>query len=152
ERRARTCYFDRDVVRFFNPFYGISLAGWGDGKFCHAPIAGGDKGVEPDYGGWGPGGQTLHPVHGGCWLFHATHVIYRSNYGCHPGVYRADLDFQMSGNRRGLRHRHAAPRRGRRIGRLVMEISATMASFLTHVRVEKGLSLNTVAAYRRDLA
>jgi len=33
-----------------------------------------------------------------------------------------------------------------------MEISATMASFLTHVRVEKGLSLNTVAAYRRDLA
>jgi len=33
-----------------------------------------------------------------------------------------------------------------------MEISATIASFLTHVRVEKGLSPNTVAAYRRDLA
>ena len=33
-----------------------------------------------------------------------------------------------------------------------MEISPTIASFLTHVRVEKGLSLNTVAAYRRDLA
>ena len=32
-----------------------------------------------------------------------------------------------------------------------MEISPTIASFLTHVRVEKGLSLNTVAAYRRDL-
>lgn len=32
-----------------------------------------------------------------------------------------------------------------------MEISATIASFLTHVRVEKGLSVNTVAAYRRDL-
>jgi integrase/recombinase XerD len=32
-----------------------------------------------------------------------------------------------------------------------MEISATIASFLTHVRVEKGLSSNTVAAYRRDL-
>jgi integrase/recombinase XerD len=32
-----------------------------------------------------------------------------------------------------------------------MEISSTMASFLTHVRVEKGLSVNTVAAYRRDL-
>ncbi len=32
-----------------------------------------------------------------------------------------------------------------------MEISATIASFLTHVRVEKGLALNTVAAYRRDL-
>jgi integrase/recombinase XerD len=32
-----------------------------------------------------------------------------------------------------------------------MEISATIASFLTHVRVEKGLSTNTVAAYRRDL-
>jgi integrase/recombinase XerD len=33
-----------------------------------------------------------------------------------------------------------------------MEIAATIASFLTHVRVEKGLSVNTVAAYRRDLA
>jgi integrase/recombinase XerD len=32
-----------------------------------------------------------------------------------------------------------------------MEISATIASFLTHVRVEKGLSSNTVAAYRHDL-
>src|SRR5947209_1881510 len=32
-----------------------------------------------------------------------------------------------------------------------MEISATIASFLTHVRVEKGLSSNTVSAYRRDL-
>ncbi len=33
-----------------------------------------------------------------------------------------------------------------------MEIAATMSSFLTHVRVEKGLSSNTVSAYRRDLA
>jgi len=32
-----------------------------------------------------------------------------------------------------------------------MEISNTIASFLTHVRVEKGLSANTVSAYRRDL-
>ena len=32
-----------------------------------------------------------------------------------------------------------------------MEIPATIASFLTHVRVEKGLAPNTVAAYRRDL-
>src|SRR5450432_2892674 len=32
-----------------------------------------------------------------------------------------------------------------------MEISATIASFVTHVRVEKGLSVNTVSAYRRDL-
>ena len=32
-----------------------------------------------------------------------------------------------------------------------MEIAPTVASFLTHVRVEKGLSPNTVAAYRRDL-
>src|SRR2546427_10687166 len=32
-----------------------------------------------------------------------------------------------------------------------MEISATVSSFLTHVRVEKGLSANTVSAYRRDL-
>jgi integrase/recombinase XerD len=32
-----------------------------------------------------------------------------------------------------------------------MEIAATIASFLTHVRVEKGLSSNTVEAYRRDL-
>src|SRR5438309_8046862 len=32
-----------------------------------------------------------------------------------------------------------------------MEITATIASFLTHVRVEKGLSPNTVSAYRRDL-
>jgi integrase/recombinase XerD len=32
-----------------------------------------------------------------------------------------------------------------------MEIAPTIASFLTHVRVEKGLSTNTVAAYRRDL-
>jgi integrase/recombinase XerD len=33
-----------------------------------------------------------------------------------------------------------------------MDISATIASFLTHVRVEKGLSANTSSAYRRDLA
>jgi integrase/recombinase XerD len=32
-----------------------------------------------------------------------------------------------------------------------MEISAVIASFLTHVRVEKGLSPNTQSAYRRDL-
>ncbi len=32
-----------------------------------------------------------------------------------------------------------------------MEIPAAISSFLTHVRVEKGLSPNTVSAYRRDL-
>ena len=32
-----------------------------------------------------------------------------------------------------------------------MEINPAIVSFLTHVRVEKGLSANTVAAYRRDL-
>lgn len=32
-----------------------------------------------------------------------------------------------------------------------MEISAAISSFLMHVRVEKGLSANTLAAYRRDL-
>src|SRR5260370_26776168 len=32
-----------------------------------------------------------------------------------------------------------------------MEIAATISSFLTHVRVEKGLSSNTVSAYRHDL-
>jgi integrase/recombinase XerD len=33
-----------------------------------------------------------------------------------------------------------------------MEITATISAFLTHVRVEKGLSSNTVSAYHRDLA
>jgi integrase/recombinase XerD len=32
-----------------------------------------------------------------------------------------------------------------------MEISAAISAFLTHVRVEKGLSLNTVSAYGRDM-
>src|SRR5208337_1322168 len=32
-----------------------------------------------------------------------------------------------------------------------MEIATAIAAFLTHVRVEKGLSPNTVSAYRRDL-
>jgi integrase/recombinase XerD len=32
-----------------------------------------------------------------------------------------------------------------------MEISAAISSFLTYVKVEKGLSSNTVSAYRRDL-
>jgi integrase/recombinase XerD len=32
-----------------------------------------------------------------------------------------------------------------------MEISAVVASFLMHVRVEKGLSANTISAYKRDL-
>ncbi len=32
-----------------------------------------------------------------------------------------------------------------------MEIAAAISSFLTHVRVEKGLSVNTVSAYRHDL-
>ncbi|MBZ5529301.1 MAG: tyrosine recombinase XerD [Acidobacteriia bacterium] len=32
-----------------------------------------------------------------------------------------------------------------------MEISSAISSFLTHVRVEKGLSVNTLSAYRRDL-
>jgi integrase/recombinase XerD len=33
-----------------------------------------------------------------------------------------------------------------------MEITPTISLFLTHVKVEKGLSANTVAAYQRDLA
>jgi integrase/recombinase XerD len=33
----------------------------------------------------------------------------------------------------------------------MMDISSAIADFLTHVRVEKGLSENTVLAYRRDL-
>jgi integrase/recombinase XerD len=32
-----------------------------------------------------------------------------------------------------------------------MELSATISSFITHVKVEKGLSSNTVEAYHRDL-
>jgi integrase/recombinase XerD len=32
-----------------------------------------------------------------------------------------------------------------------MDISAAISSFVTHVRVEKGLSANTISAYRRDL-
>jgi integrase/recombinase XerD len=32
-----------------------------------------------------------------------------------------------------------------------MEVSAAISSFLTHIRVEKGLSANTISAYRRDL-
>jgi integrase/recombinase XerD len=32
-----------------------------------------------------------------------------------------------------------------------MELSATISSFMTHVKVEKGLSSNTVEAYHRDL-
>ena len=32
-----------------------------------------------------------------------------------------------------------------------MDISSTIAAFLTHVRVERGLSANTITAYRRDL-
>src|SRR5271167_3454519 len=32
-----------------------------------------------------------------------------------------------------------------------MDIASTITAFLTHVRVERGLSANTVAAYRRDL-
>jgi integrase/recombinase XerD len=37
------------------------------------------------------------------------------------------------------------------MGRFLMEITPAIAAFLTHVRVEKGLSANTVSAYRRDL-
>jgi integrase/recombinase XerD len=33
-----------------------------------------------------------------------------------------------------------------------MEIASTISSFLMHVRVEKGLSSNTVSAYKRDLS
>jgi integrase/recombinase XerD len=33
-----------------------------------------------------------------------------------------------------------------------MEFSAAVSAFLTHVKVEKGLSPNTVSAYRQDLA
>src|SRR5215813_10454219 len=32
-----------------------------------------------------------------------------------------------------------------------MELAAAMSSFLTHVKVEKGLSANTYSAYKRDL-
>jgi len=34
----------------------------------------------------------------------------------------------------------------------MMDIAPTITLFLTHVKVEKGLSINTVAAYQRDLA
>src|ERR1051325_1469884 len=33
----------------------------------------------------------------------------------------------------------------------MMELSSAVSSFLTHVKVEKGLSVNTYAAYKRDL-
>src|SRR3954464_14207742 len=33
-----------------------------------------------------------------------------------------------------------------------MELSAAISSFLTHVKVEKGLSINTLSAYQRDMA
>ena len=33
-----------------------------------------------------------------------------------------------------------------------MELEGAIASFLTHVQVEKGLAANTLSAYRRDLA
>jgi integrase/recombinase XerD len=33
----------------------------------------------------------------------------------------------------------------------MMEISAAISAYLTHVRVEKGLSPNTVSAYARDM-
>src|SRR5438128_9150862 len=33
-----------------------------------------------------------------------------------------------------------------------MELSSAISSFLTHVKVEKGLSVNTYAAYKRDLS
>src|SRR5262249_22046176 len=33
-----------------------------------------------------------------------------------------------------------------------MELAAAISSFLTHVKVEKGLSLNTYSAYKRDLS
>jgi integrase/recombinase XerD len=33
-----------------------------------------------------------------------------------------------------------------------MEIAAAISSFLTHVQVEKGLAMNTLSAYRRDLS
>jgi integrase/recombinase XerD len=33
-----------------------------------------------------------------------------------------------------------------------MEITPAISLFVTHVKVEKGLSANTVAAYQRDLA
>ncbi len=33
-----------------------------------------------------------------------------------------------------------------------MEVTAAISSFLTHIKVEKGLSSNTVSAYRRDMA
>ena len=33
-----------------------------------------------------------------------------------------------------------------------MELSSAISSFLTHVKVEKGLAVNTYAAYKRDLA
>jgi len=33
----------------------------------------------------------------------------------------------------------------------MMEIAAAISSFLTHVQVEKGLAVNTLSAYRRDL-
>jgi integrase/recombinase XerD len=34
----------------------------------------------------------------------------------------------------------------------MMELSSAVSSFLTHVKVEKGLSVNTYAAYKRDLS
>jgi integrase/recombinase XerD len=37
------------------------------------------------------------------------------------------------------------------MGRFLMEITPAITAFLTHVRVEKGLSANTVSAYRRDV-
>src|SRR4029077_15861177 len=107
--------------------------------------------LQPDHGRGLPVCQSLRQQDAGPCLFAPTRGIYRHDPRRHAGVYRPDVAFQMPRHCGSVRHRHAAPRRGGRIGRFLMEISATIASFLTYVRVEKGLSANTVSAYRRDL-
>src|SRR5207248_2145837 len=104
-----------------------------------------------DYGSSVLAGRALYGVHDSFSFSGAArdiHFVDCRSYCVVPG---AGLGVPVQRDRRDLWHSNAAAARRGSVRR-VMEIAAAISSFLTHVQVEKGLAVNTLSAYRRDLA
>src|SRR5207302_9440997 len=131
----------------------FSLAAWFDGNDGGHAFVCKDFFVLRHHGSGVLGWKSLHRVYRAFSIPSPAGCFCRAAHRRNRAVPCARVDFPLPRDRGSLRNCDPPPdrRRGRRVRGGMMEVTAAISSFLTHIRVEKGLSANTVSAYRRDL-